>query len=186
MKSISIDTEKRVGKTIFAISALLFGLIIFLILLSSTLSSFSWVKLCFLILLPIGLYEMFNEVSRTITYKGVKVVAEMKNEDTVRFYNIALNGKVWNESEHQLSNITRIYILKKRKNLRMQIDKFLEYKCKEFKIKATTKVTILPDLFDAKDEDIQKILYFLKENRNEIHLGYAGFWDTLKRDGELS
>lgn len=178
MTKIEIPSKKRPFKAIVAILTIIVlssGMSYFN-LAGEIINKFTWWKLLILIVIIIALIMFTRELLQFILLNNLKAVVEKTDDDTITFYCINSNGKVFNKSEHKLSSIKRIYLKKSKRMKGMITDKCIQYKLVKPNPFTTEDIKILPDLFEASDQDIEQMIHFVHSCRPEIEVGYDGIW----------
>lgn len=178
MTKIEIPSTKRPFKAVISVLTiiLLVSATMYFNLINSVIFHFVWWKAIILAIVVIAFIIFLKGLLEFIFTGSVKSVAEMIGEDTIQFYSITPKGKKMNKSEHKLSDIKRIYILKSKSLKGLIQDRSIQYKLVKPNPFLTEDIKILPDLFEATESDMNKIILFVHSQRPEIEMGYDGIW----------
>lgn len=178
MTKLEIQSKKRPVKAIVAIFLILLlgsGMLYF-DLVGEVINRFVWWKLVILILISILLMVFTIQLIQFIFYKNVTAVVERTGEHVIAFYSLTNSGRKLTSSQHHLFNIKRIYIKKSTQLKGLIVDYSLQYKLVKPDPFPTQDIKILPDLFAASEKDMERMLAFVKQQRDEIEIGYEGIW----------
>ncbi|MCU0438710.1 MAG: hypothetical protein MUC49_12435 [Raineya sp.] len=124
-----------------------------------------WMIMLSVIFVGFSLFLLWD-VYTYLFYKDVKVNVLIKGSE-IHFFCTNSNNKEFNKWNYNLKKIKKAYILEKTRKVFIK-DYFIEFKT----AKETETINLLPDLYSIHQDDLRKILLFMKENSPELELGY--------------
>ncbi|MCA1965581.1 MAG: hypothetical protein LDL23_02905 [Flavobacterium sp.] len=182
MKNLQTVLFKRNFKFLLCIAATLFcglGVISFGTFLFR--EGFSWWILIVGLLLVFGFLLFASKIYTYLSSQQVYLMVE-SDGNTITFYNKTDSGKTFNTSEViDLNKMGRFYIVKKRTRY------FMNNYSYAFEEKGSrtslfkTDVDAFPSLFEASENDRNKVLEFVKSVYPSIDLGYESAWQKSKK-----
>lgn len=179
MEKLEIILQKRTAKAVLYILAECMLLPSTIIFIANTIGDFSWYKVVFAALFLFGVLFVGKSLLEYFVYGKINLVVE-SNGKTISFYNTNATGKVFNKSEEMdLTKMGKFYVVRKRTRYMMNNYSFA------FENKGSrtsffkTDVDAFPSLFEATEEDRNKVLLFVKTVAPEIDLGYENMWQKL-------
>lgn len=180
MKTIEITLTKRKNKLVLyflAIFMCTFAVIGFAVELIN--NDFSWWTAGVALLFVFGLFLLGSKMHIYFTSNEVKLVAESDGK-TILFYNKNDSGKIFNTSEEiNLSKMGRFYIVKKRTRYLMNNYSYA-FEGKGSKTSLfKEEIDAFPSLFEASENDRNKVLEFVKTAFPEIELGFQNAWEKF-------
>jgi len=180
MNTIEIKLIKRNNKLILyflAIFMCTLGVIAFAVELIS--KGFSWWIAIVGLLFVFGLFLLGSRMYIYFTSNEVKLVVESDGK-TILFYNQNDSGKIFNKSEKiSLSKMGRFYIVKKRTRYLMNNYSYaFEGKGSKTNL-LKEEIDAFPSLFEASENDRNKVLEFVRTVSPEIELGFQNLWEKL-------
>lgn len=183
MKNIEIPLIKRKNKLILYFLSILmctFGVIGFAVELIS--KEFSWWIAFFGSLFVFGLFLLGSRMYIYFTSNEVKLIIESDGK-TMLFYNQNDSGKKFNTSESiNLDKMGRFYIIKQRtKYLMNNYSYAFERKGSKTSL-SKEEIDAFPSLFEASENDRNKVLEFVRTVSPEIELGYENVWEKLYKN----
>jgi hypothetical protein len=180
MKNIEITLIKRKNKLVLYFLAILmctFGVIGFAIELIN--KGFSWWIALVGLLFVFGVFLLGSRLYIYFTSNHVKLISESDGK-TILFYNQNDSGKTFNKSENiDLAKMGRFYIVKKRTRYLMNNYSYA-FEGKGSKTSLfKEEVDAFPSLFEASENDRNKVLEFVKSVAPEIELGFQNAWEKI-------
>jgi len=180
MENLEIILVKRNNKLILYILAGLFctfGLISFGANLIK--EGFSWWTAIIGLIFAFGEILIGSKLYIYFTSSQVKLIVESDGK-TILFYNQNDSGKTFNKSESiDLSKMGKFYIVKERTKYMMNN---YSYAFEEKGSKTSLfkeEIDAFPSLFEASENDRNKVLEFVKKVSPEIDLGYENMWQKM-------
>ena len=183
MQNFEIPLQKRKSKFILYILAAfvcVFAVISFVA--NMIMKEFSWWNFAIGILFLFGAGLILSRLYVYVTSKQLKLVIET-NGKKMTFYNKNESGKVFNKSEDfKLSNLGKFYVVKERTRYMMTNYSFA-FESKGAKTSIFKKeVDAFPSLFEATEDDRNRVLAFVQESAPHIELGYENSWQKAMRN----
>lgn len=180
MNTIEITLIKRKNKLLLYFPAILmcaFGVIGFTVELIN--KGFSWWIAIIGLLFVFGLLLLGSRMYIYLTSNRVKLIIESDGK-TMLFYNQNDSGKTFNKSENiDLAKMGRFYIVKKRTRYLMNNYSYA-FEGKGSKTSLfKEEIDAFPSLFEASENDRNKVLEFVKTVSPEIELGFQNVWEKL-------
>lgn len=181
MQKIEISLQKRSAKAALYIAAAVAMTLLTLFTVSTMINNFTWYFGLLFFLFIVGAAMVLNALIQYFVYKNVKSVVE-SDGTIIKFYNISDTGRVFNESEEfKLADMARFYVVKQRKRYLMT-DLLFEFQPKSGLMSLLKEeVEVFPALWEGSEEDMKKIMAFVKSVAPEIELGYENLYERLTK-----
>lgn len=180
MENLEITLIKRNNKLVLYILAGIlctFGVISFGANIIQ--DGFSWWTAIIGLIFVFGVILIGSKLYIYFTSKQVTLVVESDGK-TIVFYNKNDSGKTFNKSESiDLSKMGKFYIVRERTKYMMNN---YSYAFEEKGSKTSLfkeEVDAFPSLFEASENDRNKVLEFVKKVYPEINLGYENMWQKM-------
>lgn len=175
MQTLDMVLQKRTFKAILLICALLF--VALMLIISIPMMRHGWEGIALFVFMLITAVILGNSL-RQFFYREVRLVVD-SDGSTITFYNVNESGKIFNKTViDDLSKLTRFYTVRTRTRYFMYN---YSYAFEGTGWLSGKKVEPFPSLFEATEDDRNKVLAYVRIMHPDIELGYESAWSKLTK-----